>query len=274
MWASLLEMTQYGFFQRALLAILLIAPLLGALGCLVIETRMTFFSDAVGHAGLAGIALGTLLGMQDPLLALVGFSVLLAFAVTGSRRQAGLSSDAAIGIFQSTAVALGVVLLSRNGGFARYSRYLIGDLLSITSAELVRLGILVLVFLPVWAFFFNRMLLSSLGEALSRSRGHSPWRIQLGLAALIAVVVAVSLQWVGVLVIQALIVLPAVAARNLGRSTAGWFWLSIGIAVLSGILGLVASSLFSTATGATVVLFAFGFFLASLGWKRLRRGAA
>jgi len=270
MMQSLSEMVRYGFFRRALLAILLIAPLLGALGCLVLETRMTFFSDAVGHAGLAGIALGALLGMQDPHLALVGFSVLLAFAVTGSRRRAGLSFDAAIGIFQSTAVALGVVLLSRHGGFSRFSRFLVGDLLSIVDAELVRLGILALLFLPVWALLFNRMLLSSLGEALSRSRGHSPWRIQLGLAVLVAVVVAVSLQWVGVLVIQALIVLPAATARNLARSVRQWFWLSIAVGTGSGILGLFGSVLISTATGATVVLFAFLAFLGSLGVKRWR----
>jgi zinc transport system permease protein len=264
------EALQYGFFRRALLAVLLVCPCLSMLGCLVLETRTAYFSEAVGHAGLAGIAIGTLLGLSDPLVSLTGFSMLLALAITLARRRSAAPPDAAIGIFQSAAVALGVVLLSRGGGFARFSRYLIGDLLSISSSDLIRLAVATVLFVPLFTYLFNRVLLASLGESFARSRGLSPGRIQTAFALLLAVTVSASLQWIGILVIQAMVILPAAAARNLARSTAACLWGSVAIGLGSGVAGLFASYVFSTATGATVVLAAFAVFFATLIVKMFR----
>ena len=260
----------YGFFRRALLAVVLVSPILSSLGCLVVESRMAFFSDAIGHAGLAGIALGAILGLADPWLALVLFSCALALAMTLARKSGSVPSDTAIGVFQSAAVALGVVLLSRGGGFARFSRYLVGDILSISPSELRHLALALAVFVPAWALLFNRVLLSSLGETLARSREISPWRTQALFAVATAVVLASCIQWVGILVIQAMIVLPAAAARNLANSTASYAWLSVAIGLACGLVGLFASWSWSTATGATIVLFAFAAFAASLLPRRLR----
>ena len=268
------EALQYGFFRRALLAVLLVCPSLSMLGCLVLETRTTFFSDAIGHAGLAGIAIGTLLGISEPLVGLTGFSILLALAITLARRRSAAPPDAAIGIFQSAAVALGVVLLSRGGGFARFSRYLIGDILSVSPADLTRLAIATGIFLPLFAFLFSRVLLASLGESFARSRGLSPGRIQTAFALLLAVTVSASLQWIGILVIQAMVILPAAAARNLARSTAAFLWGSVAVGLGSGAVGLFASYAFSTATGATIVLAAFAAFLATLLVKIFRERQA
>jgi len=262
------EAFRYGFFRRAFLATALLAPMLSAIGCMVVEARMAFFSDAVGHAGLAGIAIATLLGLADPLAGLVGFSVLIAIGTTWARRRSGLSTDTAIGVAQSASVALGIVILSRDGGFARFSRYLIGDLLAIGAQDLVRLAIAVALFVPVWALLFNRALVASLGESFARSRGVSPGLSLGAFAVLAAVVISLSIQWIGILVIQALMVLPAAAARNFARSTASYHWTAVVIGTGCGFAGLFASWAWSTATGATIVLFCFAVFLVSLAASR------
>jgi len=267
--ASLLpECLHYGFFRRSLVAVLLLAPMLSFLGCLVVEARMAYFSDAVGHGGLAGIALGALVGFSDPFVSLVTFSVLLALAVTAARRKGALSSDTAIGVFQAAAMAIGVVLLSRGGGFARYSRYLVGDILAIGEHDIARLAAVLAVFLVVWVFLFNRVLVASLGETLAHSRGVSPWATLAVFSVVVAVVVASTIQWLGILVIQALVVLPAATARNLARSVAQLHWIAAGVGVSCAVLGLFASWSWSTASGATMVLFCFAAFVFSLAGRR------
>lgn len=266
--AALPECLQYGFFRRALLAALLLAPMLSFLGCLVVEARMAYFSDAVGHGGLAGIALGALAGFADPFVSLVTFSVLLALAVTVARRKGALPSDTAIGVFQAAAMAVGVVLLSRGGGFARYSRYLVGDILAVSGPDLVRLAVVLGVFLVVWVWLFNRVMVASLGETLARSRGLSPGATLAVFSVVVAVVVASTIQWLGILVIQALVILPAATARHLARSTAQFHWMAAGIGVACSLLGLFASWTWSIASGATMVLFCFAAFLVSLAVRR------
>ncbi|MBK8803233.1 MAG: metal ABC transporter permease [Fibrobacteres bacterium] len=268
MLQALSEPLHYGFFRRSLLAVVLLAPMLSMLGCLVVEARMAYFSDAVGHGGLAGIALGALVGIVDPFLSLVTFSVMLALAVVGARRKGALSSDTAIGVFQAAAMAVGVVLLSRGGGFARYSRFLVGDILSIGAHELWRLAAVFAVFLVVWIWIFNRVLVASLGETLAHSRKISPWFTLAVFSVVVAVVVASTIQWLGILVIQALVVLPAATARNLARSMAGLHWIAVAVGTGCSVAGLFASWAWSTASGATMVLFCFGAFLVSLVFRR------
>lgn len=262
------ECFEYGFFRRALLAVLILAPMLSFLGCLVVESRMAYFSDAVGHGGLAGIALGALVGLGDPFVSLVSFSVLLALAVVVARRKGALSSDTAIGVFQAAAMAVGVVLLSRGGGFARYSSYLVGDILAIREYEILRLVAVLAVFLAAWTPLFNRVLVASVGETFSVSRGVSVWPTLAAFSVLLAVVVASTIQWLGILVVQALVVLPAATARNLARSVAGFHWIATAVGVGCGMAGLLASWYWSTASGATMVLFCFVAFLVSLAVRK------
>ena len=126
------EWARYDFMQSALLALLLIGPLCALLGCMVVSNQMAFYSEAMGHAALTGIAVGAIAGLADPTGAMVVFGVVMALAITLVRRVSAVSTDTVIGVTMAFAVALGVVLLSRGGGFARYSRYLVGDMLTIT----------------------------------------------------------------------------------------------------------------------------------------------
>jgi zinc transport system permease protein len=272
-WCGLMDLmpfewAAYAFMQRALLGVVLMAPLFAMLGCLVINNQMAFFSDALGHAALTGIAIGVMAGLGNPVWAMAGFSILLALAISLLRRYSASSTDTVIGLVMSFAVALGVVLLSRGGQFSRYMGYLIGDILTISRGDL--LGILALwaVVGGVWLPAYNRLVLVFVNRSLARSRGVPVWAVEACFACLVAVVVTVSIPWVGLLVINSLLILPAAAARNLARSAAQYQALAVLISLVSGVAGLLASFYLGTAAGATIVLTAMGLYLVSVVLRR------
>lgn len=257
------------FMKNALLAVILVSYLFGLLGSQVINQQMAFFSDAIGHAALTGIAIGAIMGLADPTWAMVIFSGLLALAISWLRRVSLTSTDTVIGLFMAFAVALGIVILSRGGGFAKYSGYLVGDILSITPAEINNLLILILVVTVFWVLCFNQLMLISLNPALAKSRGIKVWLLEAVFSLVVAVVVTVSIKWVGLLVINSMLILPAAAARNISRNTKQYVWWAVGISLASGISGLIVSYYLSTATGATIVLISMGIFVVTLGLKKL-----
>jgi zinc transport system permease protein len=260
------EWAQYDFMHNALLAILLITPMLAVLGCLVINNHMAFFSEAMGHSALTGVALGALVGLGNPSVTIIGFAVLLALGMVWLRRYSALPADTSI--VMAFVVALGVVLLSRGGGFAKYSRYLIGDILTITSLEIGGVAVLSGVVAVVWVFVFNAFFFVSLNRSLASSRGLPTSVLEALFSVLVAVVVSVSIPWVGLLVINSMLILPAATARNLAWNTRRYVVGSVVIGLLSGVIGLICSYYWNTATGATIVLWACGFFGISVALRR------
>jgi zinc transport system permease protein len=172
------DWARYTFMKHAFLAILLVTPLFGLLSTMVVSNRMAFFSDSLGHGAFTGIAIGVLLGAVSPLVSLVLFSVAFAVFITYIKNKSTASTDTIIGVFSSTAIALGLMIMSHGGGFNKFSSYLIGDVLSITAEDLQALLLVVLVVLGGWALLFNRLLVLSLNSAFARSRGMfvSDWR--------------------------------------------------------------------------------------------------
>jgi zinc transport system permease protein len=266
------DWAQFGFMHNALLAVLLVSPMLAFLGCLVVNKQMAFFSDAIGHAALTGIAIGAILGISQTLWVMIVFSLILAISITVLRCYTQSSSDSVIGIVMSFTVALGIVILSRGGGFNRYSRFLIGDILSIASEDLAFLSIVCILFLLIWIVFFNRFLIATVNTSLARSRNMKVWLIETLFASITALVVTVSIQWIGILVINAMLILPATASRNIAKSMKAYLGFAALFCWLSGIIGLIASFYWSTASGATIVIFAMGFYAVTIlinrmGWK-------
>jgi ABC 3 transport family len=144
LWHDLLsrlpfEWAQFAFMRNALLALLIVAPLFAIMGTLVVNNRMAFFSDAIGHASLTGIGLGVLFGLAQPLWAMIGLSLLFGLAILAFQNFTRSPMETIISMSMSFTIALGVVILSRGGNFNRFSHYLIGDLLSITSNEVIEL---------------------------------------------------------------------------------------------------------------------------------------
>ena len=263
------EWLNFIFMKNALLAVILVSYLFGLLGSQVINQQMAFFSDAIGHAALTGIAIGAIVGLADPTWAMIIFAGFLALGISWLRRVTLTSTDTVIGLFMAFAVALGIVILSRGGGFAKYSGYLVGDILSITPAEIRNLLILILAVTVLWIFYFNQLMLISLNPSLARSRGIKVWLIEAMFSLVVAVVVTISIKWVGLLVINSMLILPAAAARNISGNTRQYVWWTVGISLVSGVSGLIASYYLSTATGATIVLISMGIFMVTLGLKKL-----
>ena len=255
---------EYTFMKNALLAILLMTPLFGLLSTMVVSSRMAFFSDSLGHGAFTGIAIGALVGLFSPLTSLLIFSVLFALLITWIKHRTAASADTVIGVFSSTAIAVGLMVMSHGGSFAKFSPLLIGDILSITPADLGGLLAVNAFVLIGWVFLFNRLLLLSVNASLARSRGISTIAVESVFAALLAIVVAVSIQWVGILIINALLVLPGAAARNIARSVKEYHVASVALALLSGLIGLFTAYYFGIAAGAAIVAVAAVFFFASL----------
>lgn len=257
------EWAQHMFMKNALLGVLLVTPIFGLLGTMVVNNRMAFFSDALGHSALTGIAIGVILGINQPLWSMVFFSVLMSVVIVAVKKANTASTDTIIGVFSSTAVALGIVILSSRGGFNRYSVYLIGDLLSIGTTDLLLLIFVFIAVIVLWFFIFNKLLLVSVNQSLARSRGINVLLYDYLFTIIIAVIVTVSIQWVGILIISSLMILPAAAARNISKNMRQYHIYSVSIAVVSGLSGLLLSYFWGTATGATIVVVSSVFFTAT-----------
>ena len=240
--------------KNAFLAILLVAPTFGLLSTMVVNNKMAFFSEAIGHSTLTGIAIGVILGIGNPLWAMVLFSITLAIVISYVNKNSTSSTDTIIGVFSSTSVAIGTVILSRGGGFAKYSTFLIGDLLSITPEEIVILLVIFMSVLLFWVALFNPLVIISMNRSLANSRRIPVFKIEMLFTIVIAVIVTISIQWVGLLIINSFLILPAATGRNLAQNIKQYHQISIVTAVFSGIVGLIISYYLGSATGATIVV--------------------
>ena len=258
------EWASHAFMKNAFLAILMVTPLFGLLSTMVVSNRMAFFSDSLGHGAFTGIAIGVLFGSVSPLMSLLAFSVVFALFITYIKSKSTASTDTIIGVFSSTAIALGLMIMSYGGGFNKFSSFLIGDVLSITDDDLQALAIVFVLVIIAWALLFNRLLVLSINSSFARSRGISTFWAEGLIAAILAVVVSISIQWVGILIINALLVLPAAAARNVTRNVKQYHVVSVLIALFAGFTGLILAYYFNMAAGATIVVLSAAIFFFTL----------
>lgn len=262
-----IEALEFSFMKNALLAILLLTPLLGLLGTMAVNQQMAFFSDALGHSALTGIGLGLVLGLHNDLAAMLIFGVVWALMITRIKQTGSASTDTIISVFSSTSVAAGLLILSRGGGFAKYSSLLIGDVLAVTQRDLLYLLIALVVGVALWAVMYNQLLLSSVNASLARSRGVRVRLVESAFVVLVAVAVMLAIRWVGVMLINALLILPAATARNLARNSRQHAALSVLIALICGVAGLLSAYAWDTSAGAAIVLYAAACYFLSLLYR-------
>ena len=265
------DFLSFQFMKNALLAILLLTPLLGLMGTMAVNQRMAFFSDALGHSALTGIGLGIVLGLHSDLVAMLVFGIVWALLISRIKQTGTTSVDTIISVFSSTSIALGLVILSRGGGFAKYSSLLIGDVLAVAPQDLLWLLLALIAGIGAWMLIYNQLLLTSINASLAKSRGMRTRLVEYCFVILVAVAVMLSIRWVGVLLINALLILPAAAGRNLARSARSHAALSVLIAVVSGVAGLILAYYWNTSAGAAIVLCAAVFYGVSLLVFFLRR---
>ena len=265
------EMLQWEFICNAFLAILLMAPLFGLTSTMIVTGRMSFFSDALGHSAFTGIAIGCICGIGNPtwvaIIFAVGFALLFSFVRSRSHQTA----DTLIGVFSSTAVALGIFIATLGGGsFTKYNRYLIGDILSVTPGEIGALALVLAAVLVFWVLFSNRLTLSAVHPALASSRGFSPNISQTLFTTAIAVIVTLAISWVGLLILNSLLVLPAASSRNIAKNLRQYHGFSVLFALVAGIAGLVISYYLGASAGAAISLVLALIFAVSFCFRKVR----
>lgn len=262
-----IEMLHWQFMQNAFLAVVIMAPLFGLMSTMIVTGKMSFFSDALGHSAFTGIAIGCICGLTQPTLAAVLFSIVFALIFSYVRHRSNQTADTIIGVFSSTAVALGIFVATLGGGsFSKYNTYLIGDILSVTATQIGMLALVLLAVIIFWIFCSNRLTLTSIHPHLASSRGIPIALSQALFTTAIAVVVTLSISSVGLLILNSLLVLPGASARNISKNLRQYHLISVLFALLAGLGGLVLSYYFGASSGASISLilalfFAISFFL-------------
>nr|WP_321465930.1 metal ABC transporter permease [uncultured Desulfobulbus sp.] len=264
---------QARFMQQAFIGLLLLAPMAAVMGIMVVNFRMAFFADAISHSAFAGVALGLLFAV-DPNWTMPAFGLLVGLGIMVMQRSSGLSSDTVIGVFFSAMVAFGLAIVSRDRSLARdLQRFLYGDILTISDGQILFLILLFIGLMSFQVISYNHLLYIGLNPTLAKAHRVRVAIHQYIFTGLLALIVMFAVQAMGVLLVTALLIVPAAAARNLARSAGTMFWWALLISLTSSISGLILSAQdwARTATGATIILVACGWFVLSLLPAALRR---
>ena len=249
----LLEPFQYAFMQTGLLAIVLVGITCATIGVYVVLRRMAFIGDALAHTALPGLVVAYLYRWDLYIGALVA-GLLTALGIGWLSRRDEVREDTAIGILFTAMFSLGILLISTARSFRDLSHMLFGNILGVTTRDLVVIGITACLVVGMLVLFHKELELASFDPTHSSAIGIRPERIRYGLLLLLACAVVSAIQAVGVVLTSALLVTPAAAAALLTDRLPRMMLLSTLIAVGSGIVGLYASYYWSVSSGAAIVL--------------------
>lgn len=266
---NLTPLLEYGFMRNALAAILIITPLFGILGTMIVNQKMAFFSDALGHSALTGMAIGLILGVANTNLSMIIFAVVFSLLLNYIGSKSTASTDTIISVFSSSSMAVGLAILSKGGNFSKYSSLLVGDILSISRKEILYLLIIFAVTLLFWSVCFNALHAAGIHRTLAKSRGIPVKLMENIFAVVIALIVMLSIKWVGILIINALLILPAASARNISVNMREYHFFSLLFSVFSGVMGLFVSYYINVATGPMIVIIASILYFATYLYGRL-----
>lgn len=263
------DFMQYTFMKNAFLAILLVSPIFAIIGTMIVNKKMAFFSDALGHSALTGIAIGMLLGMTNINISMIIFAVIFALLLNFIKSKTTYGADTIISVFSSIAIALGLAILAQSGSFNKYSSYLVGDILSISESEILYLFVAFILTFIFWFYLFNKINAVSLNSTLAKSKGINVKAMENIFAILIAVMVMISIRWVGILLINSLIILPAASSRNISMNMRSYHLFSIIFALFSGISGLIISYYTNIPTGPMIVIISGIIYFITFGIKKV-----
>ena len=257
------EFFQYAFMINALLCALVAGPLLGGIGTLVVSKRLAFFSQAVGQAALTGVALGVLLGepVTAPYASLFGFCILFALAMNYTKNRTRMKQDTVIGVFLSISLAVGACVLlyvTAKVNMHVLDNILFGSILTVNDTDMNVLLVVSAVCVAVGVPTFNNMLLASFNPSLAQVRGVNAKLYDYVFVLMITIITVACLKIVGAVLVEALLIIPAAAARNVSRSIKGFFFYSVAFATVSCFLGIVIPMQFEipVPSGGAIILVA------------------
>ena len=265
----LIDPWQDTFMQRAFLALLLIAPLCAVLGCHVLLRRIGFIGDALAHASLPGVAAAVLLGLDLRFGALIG-TVGAALLIAAVARKGRIGEDGALMVVFTSMLALGVFLLYHVKSFQNLQHILFGSILSVTSRDLVLMGIAAFICLGILFAFGKELALAAADPIYAQSIGINPDRLRLALLLIFSLALVSGLSTVGVMMISALAIIPAATARLLCHRLNSMMAVAAALALSSSILGLYCSSWWDCPAGATIILIGSAQFFSVWAWQLIR----
>lgn len=265
------------FMWRAMIAGVLVAIAAAPLGCFVVWRRMAYFGDATAHAAILGVALALLLNISI-FLGVLTVALLMASCVSALSGR-GYAMDTLLGVMAHSALAIGLVAVSFLSGVRiDLSAYLFGDILAVGKNDLWLIGSGVVLVLALLIWRWPYLLIATLSDELAHASGIQPRREQLVLTLALAMVVAVALKVVGVLLIAALLIIPAATARPFCRTPESMAVIAAGFSILAVSGGLKAAYLIDTPTGPTMVTLATVLFILATGvaqsWRFIRQRKA
>lgn len=270
---TLIDMFAYGFMQRALLAGCLIGVLCAVLGVFLVLRRLSLIGDGLAHITFGSVALALFAGLQGAAMLLVSLPVvvLASLGILKLAHKARLGGDAAIGIVSSLGIALGVMLavLGRGYGVDLFS-YLFGSILAISATELLVAAALFVTVLTLLWLYYHDLVALSFNEELASVGGIKSRFLNGLLAVLTALTVVLAMKLVGVMLISALLILPASTALQVARGFRMTVLLAVVCALISVVGGIVLSFMLNLPSGATIILLAFGLFVLAFLYRRLQ----
>ncbi len=242
------------FMLLALIAGTGVAALAGPLGAFAVWRRMAYFGDTLAHSALTGVAFGLILSINTH-IALTAFCLLLALLLVTLQQKQALATDTLLGIMSHSMLALGLVVISVFGeGRIDLYGFLFGDLLAVTIEDLQTIGITAAIILPLLIYLWRPLLSITVHEELARVEGIPVTQVKAALMLMMALLVAVAMKVVGVLLITALLIIPAAASRRLSRTPEQMALLASLIGMLAIVGGLAASFFWDTPAGPSAVL--------------------
>ena len=259
-----------GFVQRAFVIGVIVAFLSSLLSVFIVLRKVSLIGDGLAHTAFGGLALGYYLDLV-PLWVAGGVVVLGSIGITRAMRSSKISGDAAVAIFLQLGLASGIVLLSLARGFGVNLESLLFGSILLVSVDQIFYALLVLGATLTFIFlFYKELVYSTFDEVQAKASGIRTWFFDYSVSILAGIAIIVSIPIVGVLLISALLVLPTVTSVQLSNSLRQTVILSPVFGLLSVVLGLLASIILDTASGATIVLVGLAIFLLALFVKRIK----
>ncbi|MEE8248914.1 MAG: metal ABC transporter permease [Gammaproteobacteria bacterium] len=235
----------YEFVVNGFLCALVIGPLLGGIGTMVVIKRMAFFSQAVGNAALTGVAIGVIIGESytAPYMSMFSFCILFALFLNFSKNRTKMSSDTLIGVFLSISLAIGATALlwvSARVNTHILDTIMFGSILTVNDTDMNVLLVTTLITALVALPLYNQMLLASLNPSLAHVRGINVHLLEYVFVLLVTILTVACVKIVGAVLVEALLLIPAAAARNLNRSIRGFVLWSVIFSTASCLIGIYA----------------------------------
>lgn len=269
---------QYNFVINALICSVFIGPILGIFGTMVITKKMAFYSEAIGHSALTGIALGIFLGEahDSPYIMLYTYSIIFAIIINYTKNRTKMSSDTLIGIFLSISIALGgtlIIIVSSKVNTHMLENLLFGSILTVTDFDIILLVISSILLLIITIPNYNKMLLSSFNENIAIVKGVKVVLMDYIFIILLTLVTLASIKIIGTTLVEALFLIPAASAKNMSNSIKSFFYYSIFFGLASSIIGIIIPLILEIPipSGGSIIMVAAVFFFITVVVKNISK---